>query len=205
MDCCDGEFGNTVTPLDRFGQKYGVVSEKDARDYIAQAIFALKSLHARGIWHGDIKPANFGVMENKKLNKHDWSPKYYLQLLDFGCSAYVKNQEAIKYRKSELVGTRNQGTPGFLAPHVVKALDGRYSYVSTQTSADDWFALGCMAMYLTCGYCFDYKNNTDVDGKRDIDYYRKVMSGDNDAKAIMSQAFQEFVCKLLNYDLDTDN
>ena len=70
MDYVDGE--NLSTRLNR---THSPLSESEVRNYLSQILDGLESIHAAGIWHLDIKPANIMV------DKHD-----VVKLIDFGAS-----------------------------------------------------------------------------------------------------------------------
>jgi serine/threonine protein kinase len=79
-----------------FFEKKLPTEEKLARTLFHQMISGLKFLHARGIAHMDLKPANLVLGEN-----------YTMKLMDFGLSCYF-NDKVI----------RSKGSPNFRAPEV---------------------------------------------------------------------------------------
>eukprot|EP00955_Chlamydomonas_euryale_P093959 364818-Chlamydomonas_euryale.AAC.18 len=77
------------------------LTEDEARFYIGCAVLGLQSLHARGMIHRDVKPANCLIADNA-----------YLKLGDLGL-AKVLGEDGKAYSKA--------GTPGYMAPEVYHA------------------------------------------------------------------------------------
>lgn len=77
MDYVDGE--NLAERLKRTGLP---MSEKEVNKILPQILEALKSVHAAGIWHLDLKPAN--IMIDKAGN---------VKLIDFGASKQLNAQK----------------------------------------------------------------------------------------------------------------
>uniref|UniRef100_A0A7R9V3J8 Protein kinase domain-containing protein n=1 Tax=Chlamydomonas euryale TaxID=1486919 RepID=A0A7R9V3J8_9CHLO len=104
------------------------LTEDEARFYIGCAVLGLQSLHARGMIHRDVKPANCLIADNA-----------YLKLGDLGL-AKVLGEDGKAYSKA--------GTPGYMAPEVYHAqgkATGGYSY-----PADMW-SIGVMLWEMVDG------------------------------------------------------
>ncbi|MFE7503765.1 serine/threonine-protein kinase [Promicromonospora sp. NPDC057488] len=100
-------------PLSELGQ----LSVTETARYGAQLAGGLAAAHAQGILHRDVKPANVLVTENG-----------FAKLADFGISRPLHAEETVT-----ATGALT-GTPGYLAPEVVKG--GRF------TEAADIWSLG---------------------------------------------------------------
>ena len=77
MDYVDGE--NLAERLKRTGKP---MTEQEVESILPQILDALKTVHAAGIWHLDLKPAN--IMIDKSGN---------IQLIDFGASKQLNAQK----------------------------------------------------------------------------------------------------------------
>ena len=77
MDYVDGE--NLSTRLKRTNEP---LTETEVRNILPQVLDALKAVHAAGIWHLDLKPAN--IMVDKSGN---------VKLIDFGASKQLNAQK----------------------------------------------------------------------------------------------------------------
>lgn len=98
-------------------------NEEESKFFIACIILAIDYIHSSNILHRDIKPENLVL-------KGDG----YLCLTDFGIAKY--------YQKSN--SSETSGTPGYMAPEVMCALD--------HTIAVDYFALGVIAFEFMFGF-----------------------------------------------------
>ncbi|MGI9823681.1 serine/threonine-protein kinase [Agromyces sp. Marseille-Q5079] len=87
--------------------RVGALGAPDAARLLADLAEALHVIHARGIVHRDVKPANV-LLEPAHLPTHTWNAK----LADFGIARLI--DDARLTRTGLLVGT-----PGYLAPEQV--------------------------------------------------------------------------------------
>ncbi|MEX0703733.1 MAG: serine/threonine-protein kinase [Planctomycetales bacterium] len=95
---------------------------------VAHSLRALKYLHARGIVHGDLKPANLMIDSRKRV-----------KLGDFGLARRVSDEE----------GSLLKGTTKYMAPEVVSDEFGEVG------PASDLYSLGFAAYDLLCGPNFE--------------------------------------------------
>ncbi|GAM18164.1 hypothetical protein SAMD00019534_013390 [Acytostelium subglobosum LB1] len=154
---CGGDFRALLNNL-------GMLSEEDARFYMAEMVEALCSLHALNFIHRDIKPSNFVIDKNG-----------HIKLIDFGlskegveCKNGLNQKSMSDFRKSFLEGTFSQrstltrssngtvvayrrptahsavGSPEYMAPEIV--VDEGY------TLSCDFWSLGCVFMEILCGF-----------------------------------------------------
>ena len=98
------------------------------RALLAHALRALKYLHAQGVIHGDIKPANLMIDARRRV-----------KLGDFGLARRVANAE----------GSLLKGTTKYMAPETVS---DDFGEVGPQS---DLYSLGFTAYDLMCGENFD--------------------------------------------------
>jgi serine/threonine-protein kinase len=98
------------------------------RATLAHALRALKYLHAQGIIHGDIKPANLMIDARRRV-----------KLGDFGLARRVSDAE----------GSLLKGTTKYMAPECVSEDFGEVG------PASDLYSLGFSAYDLMCGTHFD--------------------------------------------------
>lgn len=96
-----GSFGKML-------EKYGALSEDDARYYFAQMCCGVAHMHARDIAHRDIKPANFLMAEHQSGRK-------IVLISDYGLSRVVhRNSDG-----SPMLYTTQCGTPAYMAPELL--------------------------------------------------------------------------------------
>ncbi|MFC3495584.1 serine/threonine-protein kinase [Glycomyces rhizosphaerae] len=104
----------------------GTVAAEEAARYGAQLAGSLEAVHAKGILHRDVKPANVMVTDHG-----------IAKLADFGIARQV-------HAEPTLTGTGAvTGTPGYVAPEVVKG--------AKFAPAADAFSLGATLFYLVEG------------------------------------------------------
>ena len=117
--------GSTVG--ERLGS--GALPPRLAFDIIDQLTGAVRFMHARGILHGDIKPANVF------LAKQEGEPrrKNIVKLLDFGLS----------FRESSAPESKLGGTPPYLAPERLRG--------APQSPACDVYSLGILLYEMLTG------------------------------------------------------
>jgi protein-serine/threonine kinase len=92
---------------------------------------ALKSIHAVGIIHRDIKCANILVTEDGRI-----------QICDFGISNELENQMS---KRSTIIGT-----PHWMAPELVSHLGSEFQSIRYGTEIDCW-AYGCAIYEMATG------------------------------------------------------
>ncbi|BHF59827.1 Calcium/calmodulin-dependent protein kinase type 1 [Sparganum proliferum] len=123
--------------FDRIVDK-GSFTEKDASKLIQQILQATEYMHKQGVVHRDLKPEN--------LLYHSPAQSSKIMISDFGLS---------RIEDSEYVTAVACGTPGYVAPEVLSARDGKGSYGK---EVDCW-AIGVITYILLCGYPPFYDEN----------------------------------------------
>lgn len=108
--------------------------EISARDVLRQLLSGLQHLHAHGISHHDIKPAN--IMLSRREDSA-WTVK----ICDFG----IAEQEASGHCVSCF------GTPAFQAPEIVNFDPLAHPDSHYDGFAADVWSAGCLAFYVTTG------------------------------------------------------
>mmetsp|Transcript_10667 Transcript_10667/g.19485 ORF Transcript_10667/g.19485 Transcript_10667/m.19485 type:complete len:450 (-) Transcript_10667:1441-2790(-) len=129
LDYCEG--GDLLQHL----ENNGPMLETDLLAVAKESLDFIHSCHQKGIYHGDIKPANFCFTRKNILSchRHSQNLQPWLKAIDFGCSQYCTgNQRLVK----------RAGTPVFMAPEI---LSRNYSL-----EADMW-SLGIMLYQLYTG------------------------------------------------------
>lgn len=97
-------------------------SEEQTRFFIACIVLGLEYIHSKNVIHRDIKPENL-VLDDKG----------YIRITDFGIAKVGSPKN----------GKETSGTPGYMAPEVMKA--------QNHTQAVDYFALGVIGYELMLG------------------------------------------------------
>lgn len=124
MDWIDGE---SLTNL--LKRKEKPLTEKETLAILDQLLDALETIHERGIWHLDLKPANIMLSRQGKVT-----------LIDFGASKQFSSVEGYTSLSGFL-----PYTPGYAAS---EQMEGTLSNLGPWT---DFFALGATLYYLlTC-------------------------------------------------------
>lgn len=122
MELCDG------TDLDRLVRARGPLDEVQVRRILGQLACALDYVHARGIAHGDLKPANVMITRDGRI-----------KLTDFGLAMPVV---VLEDTPTTTAGPL-MGTPAFMAPEQLSG--GKID------SRTDVYAMGCLAYKLLTG------------------------------------------------------
>lgn len=106
-------------------------SETEARDAFRQIMASVKYIHDLNIVHRDLKPENLLYSSN--------ADDAVLKLADFGLAYLLKNQEMMH---------SSCGTPGYVAPEVLKSGKGGAGYGK---EVDMW-SVGVILYILLCGF-----------------------------------------------------
>jgi serine/threonine protein kinase len=120
------------TDLGRLLAAHGALEPADAADLIAQVADGLDAVHAAGLVHRDVKPANVIVGDRQPGDQH---PSAYLT--DFGLAKAVASTTGLTLT-GELIGTVD-----YMAPEQIEA-----RRVDART---DVYALGCVLFHAVTG------------------------------------------------------
>jgi serine/threonine protein kinase len=158
-------------------------------------LYALKYIHSRGVYHGDIKAEN--IMINCNTGN--------VKLIDFGSSGYLEN-------KNNLV-TLNYGTKIFCAPEIFK-------FKKHNPFKSDLWSLGCLLYtihtskfaYVTQNECIDFRydaivNKKHIFPKKFSDMIKPIVKGllciDSYERFTIDETISEVNNSLLNFsDVD---
>jgi len=129
----------------------GSYSEKDAAHLMKKLIMALEYLHQKDIVHRDLKPENLLLKSAEEDNE--------IKLADFGLS---------KIMGQEVMMQTACGTPGYVAPEVLKA--------SGYGKEVDMWSAGVICYILLCGFPPFYHENIPL-------LFESIMKADYDYPA----------------------
>ena len=144
--------------------------ECEAMTVIKILLDAVRYLHAQKIVHRDIKPENILFMDDSEE---------HLKLTDFGLSGVLK---------SDLLLFTCAGTPGFMAPEVIKGSSG-----SGYDAACDMWSIGVLAYLLLSG-TMPFKSEAP------FALYRKILQGEYEFGSnfdVVSEEAKDFIRKCL--------
>ncbi|CAN3373201.1 hypothetical protein DIURU_001148 [Diutina rugosa] len=99
------------------------------RFYTSEILSCLREVHAAGIVHSDLKPANFIFIRGK------------LKVIDFGIADALGNTTMNIYRNQQI------GTPNYMAPEAVSEAGGQWK---VGKPSDVW-SMGCMVYQMIYG------------------------------------------------------
>ncbi len=160
-----GELFESIVQLEKY-------SEKEAAEVIRSVASALKYLHGIGIVHRDLKPEN--LIYAKK------NPYRELKVTDFGLAKLKKRSEML---------TTACGTPGYVAPEVLKKQE--------YNEAVDVWSLGVILYILLCGFPPFYHEQTQK-------LYALIKAGDyqfpHDYWKDITDSAKELIRKMLTVD-----
>jgi calcium/calmodulin-dependent protein kinase I len=108
-------------------------SERDACSLLRQIVAGVQHMHQRGVIHRDLKPEN--------LLLSDKTDEARVLVADFGLAATSEDTRRLK---------KPVGTPGYIAPEVIKCIDDEPSSV-VSFECDIW-AVGVILYILLCGF-----------------------------------------------------
>ncbi|KAK9464517.1 calmodulin-binding protein kinase [Lipomyces arxii] len=160
--------------FDRICSK-GSYYESDAVDLVRSITSAVAYLHSHDIVHRDLKPEN--LLFRTEDDNSD------LLIADFGLSRIIDTQNVNSLSTS-------CGTPGYMAPEIVKK-------TGHGTSVDVW-AIGVITYFLLCGY-------TPFDRETNAEEMEAVLNGEYDFEpdeywGDISNNAEDFISKCLVVD-----
>jgi serine/threonine-protein kinase len=111
--------------LDDVLKERGRIPPEQAHRWVTQLLGALETVHAAGLVHRDVKPANVMLRDDQAL------------LCDFGLSRFIDNQTRLTATGMVV------GTPAYFAPELMRSEDS--------APGSDLFALGALGYELAYG------------------------------------------------------
>eukprot|EP00210_Caulerpa_lentillifera_P001912 g1839.t1 len=151
--------------LESYLKTNGTLNEQQIALVMAEALKMLKECHSRKIVHGDIKPANFVIVDRVEYHMFKKGtpllPNGWLKGIDFGTSQYTGRSRC----------SNKVGTPTHWAPEVFAG--------SYHTEADMW-SLGVMMYRLMTGRLPFWDNYAESKLKSEKDVLKGVIYKDPD-------------------------
>ena len=161
-NCAGGEMFDRIVEKEKY-------SEHEARVAFFQIITALDYCHGKGVVHRDLKPEN--------LLYSDGTEDAALKIADFGLARLFSDEKHMEMM------TTMCGTPGYVAPEILKGL--KYD-----SSVDIWSA-GVILYILLCGYPPFYEQNNAA-------LFRQIKSGSFDYPAAQWESISQSAKDLID-------
>ena len=168
--------------------KKDILTENEAKFYIAEIILAIESIHKLDCIHRDIKPDNILIGNNG-----------HIKLSDFGLAKVSTKLYFDNIKKINKINTNENythqknyscvGTAYYVAPEVLNK-NGYGPEI-------DWWSVGCIFFEMLFGYApFCSKNTNEVCYK--VLHWNKFLEFPNNIK--ISIEAEDLIRKLINYD-----
>ena len=176
--CQGGDFMNLLIKKD-------ILSEDEARFYIAELILAVESIHKLDCIHRDIKPDNILIDKNGHIKLSDFGLAKISENL--GQSPILYNKKNKKNRPTHQKNFSCVGTAYYVAPEVLK---------KTGYSEDiDWWSVGVIFFEMLVGYApFCSEETKDVCYK--VINWKKFLKIPDDI--VLSREAEDLIAKMIN-------
>lgn len=137
--------------------KKDILSEEEARFYIAEMVLAIEMVHSLDYIHRDLKPDNvlldkdghikltdFGLCKHAEIRASTADTRYQMKHSDnFNALKNILNKK-MGYKRNRTLAFSTVGTPDYIAPEVF----GPKGYDETV----DWWSVGVILFEMLVGY-----------------------------------------------------
>ena len=127
--------------------KKDILSEEEAKFYIAELVLAVDSIHKMNYIHRDLKPDNILIDRKGHLKLSDFGLCKYTEIkpkIDFGVRITQAKPILSKISRKRQLALSTVGTPDYIAPEVFS----QQGY----TEIVDWWSVGVMLFEMVVGY-----------------------------------------------------
>ncbi|KAM3128981.1 hypothetical protein pb186bvf_018898 [Paramecium bursaria] len=127
--------------------KKDILSEEEAKFYIAELVLAVDSIHKMNYIHRDLKPDNILIDRKGHLKLSDFGLCKYTEIkpkIDFGVRTNQAKPILSKISRKRQLALSTVGTPDYIAPEVFS----QQGY----TEIVDWWSVGVMLFEMVVGY-----------------------------------------------------
>ena len=127
--------------------KKDILTEEEAKFYIAELVLAVDSIHKMNYIHRDLKPDNILIDRKGHLKLSDFGLCKYTEIkpkIDFGKPNAAVKPILSKVSRKRVLALSTVGTPDYIAPEVFNQTG--YSEIV------DWWSVGVMLFEMVVGY-----------------------------------------------------
>ncbi|RKP08834.1 kinase-like domain-containing protein, partial [Thamnocephalis sphaerospora] len=159
-------------------QEHAVISEADARFYMAELIMALHTLHQTGFVHRDVKPGNVLIAADG-----------HVKLADFGSCARMGPSGLV-------LSSVSVGTPDYVSPEVLRAQENAGGTSATYGCECDWWSVGVLLYECLYGDP-PFAGDTLLDTYNRVMHHQRYLVFPDDEDVEVSDAAKDLIRRLL--------